>query len=443
MFITQPITMLCIAIAAVCLIGGRALCRDTDPAPVSSDDVRQWRFDCQREQIAPKHWIDKRILHDNKPTLALAGDGKSYANGMWTRSVTVAPGRWYRFETRYLARNVQDPNRSVLARLTWLDAEAKPIGKTEYPRTLPGADAGGWRVIGQDYKAPDTAVSARLELIYRWDADGQAHFSPATLEAVEPPKPRKVRLATVFHKPDARSPAGNIRQFAKLVERAAKLGADIVCLPEGATLYGTKQTYVSVAEPIPGPSSDALGRIAARHNLYIVAGLFEKIGPAVYNTAVLIDRRGKLIGKYRKVCLPREEIEGGVTPGDRFEVFETDFGKVGMMICWDSQFPEPARALAMRGAEVIFLPIWGGNVTLTKARAIENQVYVVTCTYGMISAVIGLDGEILAEATPENPVAVAEVDLSHRMLWPWLGDFKNRIPREMPPRSAVARPDDQ
>ena len=105
-----------------------------------------------------------------------------------------------------------------------------------------------------------------------------------------------------------------------------------------------------------------------------------------------------------------------------------------MMICWDNQFPEPARELAMAGAEVVLMPIWGGNVTLAKARAIENQIYVISCTYGMISAVIGLDGEILAEATVDDPVAVAKVDLSKVKLWPWVGDFAGRLPREMPAR---------
>jgi predicted amidohydrolase len=85
---------------------------------------------------------------------------------------------------------------------------------------------------------------------------------------------------------------------------------------------------------------------------------------------------------------------------------------------------------------VIFLPIWGGNLILARARAIENQVYLVSSTYDMKSAVFGLEGEILKEATNEKPVAVVEVDLNRQKLWPWLGDFKNRIPREMPSRKA-------
>jgi predicted amidohydrolase len=157
----------------------------------------------------------------------------------------------------------------------------------------------------------------------------------------------------------------------------------------------------------------------------------------VYNTSVLINRSGDLVGKYHKLSLPREEIDGGVTPGDSLPVFNTDFGRIGMMICWDVTFPETARALAREGAEIIFLPIWGGNLTLTKARAIENQVYVVSSSYDMISAVFDQEGEVMKEATKDEPVAVADVDLNKQKLCPWLGDFKNRIPSEMPPQKAV------
>ena len=107
------------------------------------------------------------------------------------------------------------------------------------------------------------------------------------------------------------------------------------------------------------------------------------------------------------------------------------------MICWDVTFPETARGLATKGAEIIFLPIWGGNETLARARAIENQVYLVSSSYDMITAIFGLEGEVLKKATKENPVAIAEIDLNEQRLLPGLGDLKNRIPREMPPRKAI------
>jgi predicted amidohydrolase len=247
-----------------------------------------------------------------------------------------------------------------------------------------------------------------------------------------------VKLATVHHRPrNSKSTAENLAAFAALVDKAGAEKADIVCLPEGATIVGTSLDYISGSETLPGPTTKFLGDVARRNNLYIVAGLLEKEGDVVYNTAVLIDRKGNLTGKYRKASLPREEIDGGVTPGNSFPVFDTDFGRIGIMICWDVTFPEPARALAQQGAEVIFLPIWGGDITLAKARAIENQVYLVSSTYDMISAVFGLEGEVISEAKEDQSVVVVDVDLNEHKLWPWLGDFRNRIPREMPSRKAI------
>ena len=89
---------------------------------------------------------------------------------------------------------------------------------------------------------------------------------------------------------------------------------------------------------------------------------------------------GAVAGKYRKVTLPRSEVEAGVTPGDSYPVFDTRFGKVGMMVCYDGFFPEVARELSNRGAEVIAWPVWGCNPSLAAARACENHVYVVSST---------------------------------------------------------------
>ena len=247
------------------------------------------------------------------------------------------------------------------------------------------------------------------------------------------PAARRVRLAAINHRPrDNPSPEKNLEEFARLVDEAALKKADIVCLPEGITVVGTGKKYADVAEPIPGRSTKFLGERAAKHRLYIVAGLYERDANAVYNTSVLIGREGQLMGKYRKVCLPREEIDGGITPGNEYPVFDTDFGRVGMMICWDVHFPEVARALAAHGAEVILMPIWGGNETLARARAIENQIYLVASGYDFKTAVFNKAGNSLVEATADPSVILTEVDLNERLLWPWLGEWRARIWREAP-----------
>jgi predicted amidohydrolase len=342
------------------------------------------------------------------------------------------------FRGNYKASKVEEPNRSILARIIWQKSSGEAIGYTEYPFLLPKKTSDGWNILEQAYLVPPEAKMAKVELHYRWDPDGVVHFGGVSFMKTDPPKPRKVKLATINYRPrDSKSSIENLQKFSELIAKAGEQKADIVCLPEGITLVGTDLNYVSASEPVPGPSTQFLGNIARKYNLYIVAGILEKQGDVVYNTSVLIDRKGNLAGKYRKLSLPREEIEGGVTPGDSLPVFQTDFGKIGMMICWDVSFPETARVLAQKGAEVILMPIWGGNLTLARARAIENQVYLVSSSYDMKTAVFDLEGEIIKEATKEEPVIVVDVDLSKQKLWQWLGDFKNRIPGEMPPVKAL------
>ncbi len=406
-----------------------------------SDSADGWNFETPRDEIAAEHFTDEQVLFDGKATLALAGNGQGSVHGKWVRTKPVEPKAWYLFETHFLYDGVAEPLRCVLARILWFDENSKQIGRAEYPRTLRDKTADGWGVIRQVYQIPDGVTQAKLELVYRWDGDGKVHFGGVRFEPTEAPKPRLVRLGTVHHMPKGtKSARKNLEQFAKLIARAAAKGADIVCLGEAITTVGTGTPYVQSAQPIPGPATDFLGQVAKKHKLYIVASIFERVGPTVYNTAVLLDRDGELAGKYRKLCIPREGIDAGITPGDSVDAFDTDFGRVGMMICWDNEFPEVARALAMKGAEVIFMPIWGGNETLTQARAVENQVYVVRSCYGAKSTIYDQGGELIGEATDADPVAVVEVDLSAQRLFPWLGDLKNRIPREMPPRSAIGPP---
>ena len=393
-----------------------------------------WTFECQRDEIAPEYWRDKKNLFEGKSTLAMSGHGKSYVNGSWSHTLLIDPGQYYQFTAYFSAQKVDEPSRSILAKILWLDDEMNLTGFREYPAYDREVSEKGWSLIQQTYRTPENAKYAKIELIYRWDDDGTVYFSEAQLKKTEKPAPRLVRLAAIHYRPrNSNTAMENLEKFSPFLHEAGKKKADIVCLPEGTTVAGTGKSYVEVSEPVPGPSTEYLGKIAKQHQMYIVAGIYEREGPIVYNTSVLIGRNGEFVGKYRKVSLPREEIEGGITPGNSFPVFDTDFGRVGMMICWDVTFPEPASTLATKGAEVIFMPIWGGNINLARARAIENQVYLVSSTYSMKTGVFDLEGELIAEGTDENPVAIVEVDLNEQKLWPFLGEFKNRISRERPP----------
>lgn len=393
-------------------------------------DRQGWQAWSQREEIAPKFSVDREVFLNGNSSLAISCNGNPAAHGRWERIVSgIHPQSWYRLTACYRAKGVRYERQHVVVRLDWLDEKGNRADQPEYlTKTTAEAD---WKRVEETFQAPNDARAGKIELNLGWEPDGTVWWDNIQLSEMRQPKGRQVTLTSVFHRPRGNNtPEQNVREFCRMLELAAKDRPDIVCLPEAITLVGTGLSYTEAAEPVPGPSTQKLSQAAKKSNCYVVAGLLERDGKCVYNSAVLINRAGGLVGKYRKVYLPREEIEGGVTPGDSYPVLDTDFGKVGMMVCYDLQYVDPARAMAAQGAEVILLPIWGGNETLAKARAIENQIYLVTCGYDIPTFVISPLGDILAQASKEKPIISVVVDLDDRIKQQWLGDMKSRFHKE-------------
>jgi predicted amidohydrolase len=415
-------------------------------APGPSSELRApegWHTFAVRSEIAPRFWVEPAKGKPESYALGIAGEGNGAADGRWVRTVPVVGGKHYAFSAEFNPTDVSTVSRSILARILWMDGNGQQMGEAEYPFPT-GKSAAKWQRLAGTYKAPPGSTAAQTELHLRWAPRGKVLWRYAVLNETSPPSARRVRLASINHRPRS-SPSSemNLDAFLTHVEEAARLKADIVCLPEGITVVGTGKKYADVAEPIPGPSTRKLGESAAKHRVYIVAGIYESDGQALYNTSVLLARDGRLAGKYRKVCLPHEEIEGGLTPGSQYPVFDTDFGKVGMMICWDSQYADPARALALRGAELILLPIWGGNTTLTRARAIENSVFIALSGYDIQTAILDPKGETVAVASGPATAVVATIDLNRRYEWEWLGDMRGRFMKEVRLDVPMRRPDYQ
>jgi predicted amidohydrolase len=342
----------------------------------------------------------------------------------------IRGGAWYRFGVDYQARNLRGENWQVVARVDWRDAEGKRAGQPEYAAWAErrGSETRLEAVI----PAPARAAAARIELLLANGGAGEVRWRNARLEETRAPRERRIRVAAVHYRPQRVSaPGEGVEKFIRVAEERIQGPVDVILLPEGITLVDTGRSYTEVAEAVPGPTVAKLGELARSRKAWVAAGLYEREGAAVYNTAVLVDREGRLAGKYRKVYLPREEVEGGLTPGDEYPVFQTDFGRVGMMICYDVFFPDPARALAAQGAEVILMPIWGGDETLAAARAIENKVFLAASGYNHPTYIMDPDGKRLAEAPQAGEAAVAEIDLARRYVDAWLGDMRTRRLKEI------------
>lgn len=272
--------------------------------------------------------------------------------------------------------------------------------------------------------------------------------------------PDQVKIALV-QMSCAVDPAANLAKAVQHIEAAAKRGAKIVCLQE---LFRSRYFCQSedhrnfkLAEAIPGPSTEVLSELARRKKIVIVASLFERRAAGIYhNTAVVLDADGTLAGKYRKMHIPDDPLyyeKFYFTPGDLgFPSFQTCYGKIAVLVCWDQWFPEAARAAALGGAQIIFYPTAIGWIPkeppavrqnqrnawelVQRSHAIANGVFVAAAnrvgSEGKIkfwgnSFVTGPLGEIIAHAGDKREeILIANCDLKKieetRQAWPFLRD---------------------
>ncbi len=396
-----------------------------------------WAAWSPRAEIAPRTYVDAIHSRGGHGSLAVSGHSNPGVFGGWERTVTgIQPEGWYHFRAAYRAEGVDYAPWQVEARLDWVDRAGKRVGQPEYPwETTPD---GEWTNVTLDARAPERAAGVKIQLLLVNAPRATVWWDDVSLVAGKEPPARNVTVASVNLYP--RKTADPVGEFLSVLERTLPARTDVIVLPEGVTVVGTGKTYADVAEPVPGPTTERLGEFARKKNAWLVAGVYERENQVIYNTAVLIDRQGRLAGRYRKVYIPREEYEGGITAGSDYPVFHTDFGTVGLMICWDSEYPDPARALALRGAEMILMPIWGGIETLSKARAIENHVFLVASGYDHPTYIMDPNGEILSQAQARGTIATATVNLARRYPDPWLGDMRARFMKEARFDTAVDPP---
>jgi len=284
------------------------------------------------------------------------------------------------------------------------------------------------------------------------------------MAAKTPPTKFKVGLVQMSMTAD---PAANLAKAIAQVKAAAQQGASLVCLPElFRTLYiGQREDHAlfDLAEPVPGPTTEALGKVASDLGVVVIASLFERRAAGLYhNTAAVIEADGTLKGIYRKMHIPDDPAyyeKFYFTPGDLgFRAFDTRVGSIGTLVCWDQWYPEGARLTALQGANVLFYPTaigwhpaekaqYGAAQldawrTIQRSHAIANGCWVAAVNRVGFEKLDGQGagiefwghsfladpfGVVVAEAPADKEaLVIAEVDLGRveevRRNWPFLRD---------------------
>jgi predicted amidohydrolase len=264
---------------------------------------------------------------------------------------------------------------------------------------------------------------------------------PANAQTKAERPPRKVVIGTVV--------LGSYSKASEFDERLKRLGGlidamarrasqndpahglDLAILPETA-VTPSEGPASARARPLAGPVAETFGALARKHKTYIIApmDLVEEGPKGTYysNAAVLFDRKGEVAGIYRKVhpvaLVGRNDLEDGITPGRDYPVFDCDFGKLGIQICWDIQFDEGWQALADKGAEIVVWPSASPATVLPAARAARHRYYVISSTWRNNATIYEPTGMVAAQVRERGQVLVHQLDLSFALLgWtPFLHD---------------------
>lgn len=270
---------------------------------------------------------------------------------------------------------------------------------------------------------------------------------------------RKIRISTIsLYLPEGETKLKeNVNRAVKAIEQALEYKPDIICLPECYPILWSSKEDINKSVETSSDINNKMKELARKGVCYIISNILEKSNGNIYNTAFLIDRKGEITGKYSKTHLsPRERIFKfesdlyGNSPGDKFPIFETDFGKIAIMICMDIHVVEVARIYGVKGAEILFWPTqaYGPSedflITLIRSRAMDNQMYCVASNFCKKpyhpgkemgrACIVGLDGKIIVDTGNSPGLATADIDLDEQIKldWSYTGKFCKTLTKNIP-----------
>lgn len=389
--------------------------------PLFAAPLKMWRMETARPDCRPGVEFNSA---PNAYTVKL--DEKTGMFGKWVAIYKLpASGNGCKFQVRHNAGADVVAGELVVCSVSWQDAAGKDV-VTAYME--PEGDG----LFTRTLRRPKDAVTVRISMGVR-NYYKPVTFSDVVCEAVDI-NPRPVRIVVSKCSPQWGGRAtceDNLARMEKVWQllEINQEKPDLVVFPETFLTRAVRNLGIDKgAQTIPGPHTAWAAAWAKKLNTNVVVSLREKNDGRYYNSAVVIDRAGKIAGVYRKTQLCISEYENGYDWGTDLPVFQLDFGKIGVLICWDLWFPEAARTLRLRGAEVIAYPIAATGRKhfdwMWSSRAMENGVVLAASIAGgdtCPARVVMPDGEVAAETYYQQTYAAATVDLSDLPVnIPWL-----------------------
>lgn len=378
-------------------------------------NLEQWKLDDYVEKGAEICRLEDKI------EVSLNGDGYSFAKLRFQR-IDILENSVYRFDMPII--NYKAAYKLIF---NWIDTEGEIFFR-------------GYLHASDQLTSPKGACALQIELLTYSFEKGSVELCEPTLEFLREYQKNEVILSAVHvdtRKNFRTTCEKNMRDSLNGIERAAKENPDIIVLTEGFYRRRTGLTGLNGYLSIHDEPIKRLQEKAKIHHTYIAFSFNEIAEGKKYNTGVLIDREGEIQGIYRKTHFTMSEWEDGMVPGTELPVFETDFGKVAFAICWDMWFPELIREYMKKGVRVLLNPTAGYPDIQSRARALDNGMYIVSAGVQNRNQTRILNplGQVIADALDDG-YAAAKVDLNEPKLQFWLsvgdayGEGKNLYPFE-------------
>ena len=384
---------------------------------------------------APRPQIQPETRREKGGALRIVSNGSEGCYGGWELVYpaprTTKTAVLFRVKARW--RDLRRGYDSVNTAVAWLDAKGNQV---DWDPVFPARFDGAHVIFERLLRVPEGAHQLVIRLLMAWSETGSLWFSSPRLTRVPLPAPRRLRLGAAGCPlpPGQHTMESNIQFHHQLCRQAAQQKIDLVCLPEVILSWGIPRQpgddIYRHAVTVPGPEVQRFCDLAKELQMAMCFSVLERNKELVHNTAVLIDKKGRIVGKYRKVHLAQPgEVWMGVTPGHDFPIFHIERAAIAMNVCMDSSAAESARVPARCGAEILLIPIMGDlradgwqkgpphfNVEkwmlIQRMRALDNQLYVVASrNSGYGSGVFSPRGEILAMGGEGRSIVWADVNL--------------------------------